>query len=224
MKRIVLVLSALCLMTACSSLPRVYPDRKASPLTDHGRCGRLFPEGRWQFLHSIEAEMPGGRRGVLVGVTLISSVDKTVQSVIMTLEGMVLFDARYDRRLVVNRAVQPFDNENFASGLIQDIGLIFFAPSGPLIESGVLESGAALCRFRDPDGRIVDIIEHGEDNWEIRQYGHRYHKRRTVKVFFDEKKIHPGRFNAPQRLKLTSHDYPGYSLDMALIEAVPLTF
>ena len=218
------MLGILCLMTACSGLPGVYPDPNLSPSTGRQKCVRLFPEGRWQFLHSIEAKMPGGRKGTLLGVTLISSVDKTVQSVIMTLEGMVLFDARYDRKLVVNRAISPFDGENFAKGLIQDIELIFFAPSGPLIQSGVLKNGAAVCRFRNRDGRFEDIIQNGEGQWEIQQYDHRYHKRRTVNFFFNEKEINPDGFNAPERLRLTSHEYPGYALDMDLIEAVPLAF
>ena len=222
MKRIVLLLNMLYLITACSSMPKVYPDRNVSPSICYRKCGHLFPEGRWQFLHSIETKMPGGRKGMLMGVTQISSVDKTIQSVIMTIEGMVLFDARYERQLVVNRGIPPFDAENFARGLIQDIQLIFFVPPGPLIKSGVLKNGAAVCRFQNPERRFVDIIQYGEDGWEIRQYDHRYKKRHTVKVFFNKKEINPGRFNAPRRLKLTSHDYPGYVLDMDLIEAVPL--
>lgn len=224
MKPIVLALSMLCLLTACSGLPRVYPDPNESLSICHRKCRHLFPEGRWQFLHSIEAKMPGDRKVMLMGVTLISSGDQTVQTVIMTLEGMVLFDARYDRQLVVRRAVSPFDSENFAKGLMQDIQLIFFAPSGPLVKSGVLKNGAVVCRFQNPDRRFVDIIQYGEADWEIRQYDHRYTKRRTVNLFFNKGEINPGRFEAPEKLKLTSHDHPGYALDMDLIEAVPSTF
>jgi len=210
------------MITACGSLPKVKP-HQTIPLTElQQNCGQLFPEGKWQFVHSIEAKMPGGKKGILMGLTQISSVDKTVQSVIMTIEGMVLFDARYDRQLVVNRGIPPFDSENFAKGLIRDIQLIFFAPSGPLIQSGVLKNGAAVCRFQNPDRYFVDVIHYGDDGWEIRQYDHRYKKKRTVKVFFDKEEINHGRFNAPKRLKLISHDVPGYVLDMDLIEAVLL--
>jgi len=222
MKQNLFLLCILCLTTACSGLPKVYPDRNLSWPVRRPQCANLFPEGRWQFSHAIEAEMPGGRKGMLIGVTLISSTDKTIQSIIMTIEGMVLFEARYDRRLVVNRGIPPFDAENFARGLIQDIQLIFFAPPGTLIESGVLDNGAAVCRFQNPDKGYVDIIQHGPGGWEIRQYDRRYHKRRSIKAILNKGGINPGRFNVPGRLTLTSHDTPGYVLKMDLIEAVPL--
>jgi len=222
MKQTVFLLSLLWLITACSGLPKVYPDRNLSSAMRRRQCENLFPQGRWQFFHAIEAEMPGGRKGMLMGVTRISSAERTVQSVIMTIEGMVLFDARYDRELEVNRGIAPFDSDHFAQGLMQDIRLIFFAPSGTLIESGILENGAAVCRFQNPDRYFVDVIRHGADGWEIQQYDRQLRKRRTVRAFFDQGKIDPGRFNVPGRLKLTSHDPPGYTLDMDLIEAVRL--
>jgi len=67
---------------------------------------RIFPEGEWQFLHSIQVEMPGGRNFVMMGLTVISSRLQTRRSVIMTLEGFVVFDGEYDHRLVVHRALR----------------------------------------------------------------------------------------------------------------------
>ncbi len=222
MKQIILLLSMLYLTTACSSLPKVYPPKNVSQPMLQQKCGQLFPEGNWQFFHSIEATMSGGQKGVLLGVTIISSKDRIVQSVLMTIEGMVLLDARYDRQLVINRSVWPFDSEDFAGGLIQDLQLIFFRPPGPLIESGILENGAATCRYQNPDKQVVDIVKHSDQRWELRLY-HRGHKKiRTVDMFFNRNEINPGGFHVPNRLKLTSHGYLDYTLDMDLIEAVLL--
>lgn len=223
MKKYLLSLGIVCLITACSSLPKVHPHKTISLTELQQNCGQLFPEGKWQFVHSIEATMSEGQKGVLLGVTLISSKDRTVQSVLMTIEGMVLLDARYDGQLVINRSVWPFDSEDLAGGLIKDIQLLFFRPPGPLIESGTFENGDAVCRYQNPGKQFVDMVKHSDQRWELRLY-HRGHKKiRTVDMFFSRNKINPGPFQAPNRLKLTSHGYPGYTLDMDLIEAIPLS-
>ncbi len=147
-----------------------------------GHAGGLYPDGDWQLLHSIEATLPGGKKGFLMGLTVISPSNRTARCVIMTLEGFVIFDALYDKKITVNRAIAPFDSEVFANGLIEDINLIFFKPSGSITTSGFLKSGAAVCRYQKPDGRLVDIISQGKHNWEIRQYLPDNRLARTVKV------------------------------------------
>jgi hypothetical protein len=169
-------------------------------------------------LHSIEATLPGGKKGFLMGLTVISSSNRTAQVVIMTLEGFVVFDALYDKQITVKRAIAPFDSDVFANGLIEDINLIFFKPSGSIMASGFLKNGAAVCRYQNPDGRIVDIISHGEDNWEIKQYLPDFRPARTVKSIYlaDRKGI-------ADQIELIAHGSPGYTLVMDLVEAIPLS-
>lgn len=222
MKPFIFLLSAFCLITACSSLPKI-DSAGGSALSDPLReCRQLFPEGRWQFLHTIEATMPGGEKGMLMGVTIISSQAKTVQSVIMTIEGLVLFDARYDQRLVINRAVPPFDSQNFAQGLMKDIRLVFFEPRGPLIDSGILKNRKAVCRYQNPDEQIVDIIHRSNDSWEIRLYTKSLRLSRTASIFFNKKQADPNLSGIPERLEIKAHGHPGYALVMRLLEAIPL--
>jgi len=223
MKPISLLLSALCLTLSCSNLPKVYPVEVSSIPELHQKCRHLFPNGKWQFLHSIETIMPNGEKGLVMGVTVISSHDKTVRCVIMTLEGLVVVDVQYDRQVIINRRVPPFDSENFAKGLIKDIQLIFFMPQGPVIKSGILRTGASICRYRNTGGRIVDIITHKENTWELRQYSKHFRLIRTVNAFFGKKDGDSGQFGIPDRLKLTAHGSPGYTLVMDLVEAVLLT-
>ena len=162
MKPIILLLSLLGIVISCSSLPQVYPAGDAADPHPGQACRGPFPNGDWQLLHSIEATLPGGKKGFLMGLTVISSSNRTAQVVIMTFEGFVVFDALYDKQITVKRAIAPFDSEGFANGLIEDINLMFFKPTGPVMASGFLKSGAAVCRYQKPDGSIVDIITHGE--------------------------------------------------------------
>ena len=123
MKQLLLLLSVLGLILSCSSLPQVYPAAdSAGPQTGRA-CRGPFPDGDWQLLHSIEATLPGGKKGFLMGLTIISSSNRTARCVIMTLEGFVVFDALYDKQITVKRAIAPFDSEVFA-GSFQ---VVFFA-------------------------------------------------------------------------------------------------
>ncbi|MDP2645210.1 MAG: hypothetical protein Q8P24_09740 [Desulfobacterales bacterium] len=223
MKKHVLLFSILGLITACSGLPKVHPHKTTPPAKLQRDCGQLFPQGKWQFVHSIEAAMPEGQKGMLLGVTRISSVDQTIQTVIMTIEGMVLFDARYDRQLVINRSVRPFDSGDMAGGLIKDIQLIFFRPPGPLVASGTLANGTAACRYQNPGQQVLDIIKHSDHRWELQLYNQGHKKIRTVEMFFSSDEIKPAPLHVPNRLKLTFHGYPGYTLDMSLLEAITLS-
>jgi len=218
MKPILLLLSLLGFVIACSSLPQVYPVGDAADPQPGRACRGPFPNGDWQLLHSIEATLPGGKKGFLMGLTVISSSNRTAQVVIMTLEGFVVFDASYDKQITVKRAIAPFDSEVFANGLIEDINLIFFKPSGFIMASGFLKNGAAVCRYQNPDGRIVDIISHGEDNWEIKQYLPDFRLARIVKKIYlaDQAGI-------SDQIELIAHGSPGYALVMDLVEAIPLS-
>jgi hypothetical protein len=222
MKPFIIMLSVLCLITACSSLPEIKSTGSTALPASLQKCRQIFPQGRWQFLHTIEATMPGGKKGTLMGVTVVSSRDKTVQTVIMTIEGMVLFDARDDQQLVINRALPPFDSQNFARGLMKDIRLVFFEPRGPLINSGTLKNREMVCRYQNPDGQMVDIVHRTDDSWEIRQYTKSLRLNRTIGIFFNKTQADPDLSAIPERLELTAHGHPGYTLDMRLLEAIPL--
>ena len=222
MKPIILLLSLFGFVISCSSLPLVYPANDSTDPQPGRACRGPFPEGDWQLLHSIEATLPGGKKGFLMGLTVISSSNRTAQVVIMTLEGFVVFDALYDKQITVKRAIAPFDSEVFANGLIEDINLIFFKPSGSIMASGFLKNGTAVCRYQKPGGRIVDIISHGEDNWETKQYLPDFRLARIVKSMSAKKPDLTDRAGISNQIKLIAHGSPGYELIMDLVEAIPL--
>ena len=222
MKPILLLLSILGLALSCSGLLPVVPNGDSADPQPALECRGPFPDGGWQFLHSIEATLPGGHKGFLMGLSVISSSNRTARCVIMTLEGFVLFDAFYDRQITVQRAVAPFDSSVFASGLMEDINLIFFKPSGTLKTSGFLKSGAAVCRYQKADGSLVDVITRGESNWEIKQYRADFRLARTVKMMISRVPVLSERKGIAEKIELNAHGSPGYTLVMDLVEAIPL--
>ncbi len=222
MKHTLVIMSLLGFIFACSGLPQVYPGGDSPAPQPDRACRGPFPDGDWQLLHSIEATLPGGKQGFLMGLTVISSSNRTARCVIMTLEGFVVFDAWYEKKISVNRAVAPFDAEVFASGLIDDINLIFFKPPGSVTTSGFLKNGAAVCRYQKPDGRMVDIISRGEHRWEIRQYLADHLLARTVKIMSVQKSDSADPRGDIDKIELIAHGSPGYILVMDLVEAIPL--
>ena len=217
MKRFFFLPVILFVLVGCSALPRVYPTAAVVAPQIRQACAAVFPSGKWQLLHSIEATLPGGRKGFVMGLSVISSVDRSVHCVIMTMEGLVLFDAAYDGRLAVKRAVAPFDSKNFAAGLINDIRLIFFRPGGVPVESGRLENGASVCRYRGADGWIADVIARRDGSWEINQYDRRLREIRTVRG--SGPTDNAGIF---KRIELVAQGLSRYALVMDLVEALPL--
>ena len=121
MKRLVLLLIIGGLVISCTGLPELQKTTGPEPSKINRACPEPYPLGKWQLLHTIEAELPGSRKGFLMGVTRLSSQERSARSVIMTIEGFVVFDAHYDGTVRVERAVAPFDNEAFAHGVMADI-------------------------------------------------------------------------------------------------------
>ncbi|HIJ41151.1 MAG TPA: hypothetical protein HPP90_08755 [Deltaproteobacteria bacterium] len=142
--------------------------------------------------------------------------------VIMTVEGFVLFDATYDQGVHVERGIPPFESKAFAEGLMRDITLIFFRPSGKLTGSALSADGGLICRYETGSETVEDVLVNVDDSWNIRQYRNGELERfitaggdRT-----DGKKDDPF---IPLQLELTAYGEYGYSLHLRLIEAKRLT-
>ena len=223
MRSLILLLCIGYSLISCSVLPNLQSPDRATRVELPQTCHQIFPNGKWQFVHSIEAVMPGGNKGLVMGVTILSSKDKSARCVLMTIEGLVVFDARYNQKLVVNRAVAPFDHEGFAAGLISDIQLIFFMPEGLLVDTGNDPNGSSVCRYQNSDGGIVDLVIDADNTRHIRQYTAKQRLSRTVDAFFTKWETGSAAPDFPDRLELRAHGVAGYTLIMDLVEAVPLT-
>ncbi len=162
--------------------------------------------------------MPGGGSFVSMGVTVISSRLRTNRSVIMTFEGFVVFDGEYDGRLIVHRALPPFDSPHFAEGLMEDIRLIFFEPQGPVIGAGDARERIGRVPARNSGRRLHRHRRRANGTWEL----HRYSPDRTPDPDRQGPAAGRARCRYPGNDRADGARWPGYKLVMTLVEAVPV--
>jgi hypothetical protein len=113
MKGITFLLILLLGIFSCTGLPKVDPVNPSIIPEIHKRCSDVFLKGKWRFVHLIEFTMPGNKKSFVTGITAISPEEEKIESVIMTIEGFVFLDAYYDQKVVINRAIPPFDSIDF---------------------------------------------------------------------------------------------------------------
>jgi len=161
----------LVLLVSCGHLAEM---KKLNPATDQvllDVCGRPYVKTPHRFVHAIEATFPGNRSATMLGVTVVDPGRQVLHSVLMTLEGLVLFDGESNgATLSVNRAVAPFDKESFAQNMMDDVRLLFLAPASPDPEHGVLKDGTTLCRSKGNTGETVDVLIRPDRTWKIETY------------------------------------------------------
>lgn len=203
-------------LVSCSRLPIIKPADPATIKNTVQRCHLPFHSAPYRFIHAIEVEMSGRGAGTVVGVTVFDPATASIHSVIMTIEGFVLFDAQHEKEIRVNRAVPPFDKEQFAGRLMEDVKLIFLAPQGKLSDAGMREDGSVVCRYSVNSGIVEDVIIHTDDSWKIRTYSENHELLRQVKAY-------PVRDGVPDRIELNSFGFREYSLRMKLISAEAVT-
>jgi hypothetical protein len=223
MKKISFLITLSVLIVSCARLPDIMPDTDGMRDGTILSCNNLFPQGRWQLTHTIEAIVPGGKKSGLVGASVISSHDRSVQCALMTIEGFVLFSGRYDGKLIVERAVTPFDRPGFAEGLMNDLILLFLKPAAPLKKTGFVD-GIRVCRFISPTDGAIDVLIGKGQAWQVHKYSPRHKLERTIEArgrgwgLVDKTE---GGFFA-KNMTLRRHGILGYQLDLQLVEAIPL--
>ena len=204
----VLISTACFLFVSCKSLPLIeqgQPD-KQHPYT--------FLKSKYQVTHSIKAELPNNNKALLIGLTSIDPSLKSMHAVLMTVEGLVLFDVIYKDNIPrIDRAVPPFDSPDFSGGLLDDLKLIFFTPDGKIIESGILKNIGYVERYRSDDGTTTDVIAVKKGIAKINKYDYRNTLTRTAKI------ISATSEGVPREIELIAHGFLGYSLYLELINA-----
>ena len=199
------------LITGCAHLPRLSP-----PAGGMADCPRIYVRDAWQFVHIIEATPPGRATSTLMGVVQVVPAARRLHCVLMTLEGLVLFEADCGRQVNILRALPPFDDRGFAQGLIDDIRLIFLAPERASRTAGALADGSPVCRYRLENGDVHDLVQTG-GGWELRCY----RKGRTLIRTLVAQKAAPRDAGSPMpaHLTLTAPGMLGYDLTLTLVDA-----
>lgn len=129
-------------------------------------CYVIFPAGPWESVHKIEATFGGGSSS-LIGVTKGEPSERRLQSVLLTPEGFVLFDAEcWIKGISVRRAVAPFDSPTFARGLIEDVSLLFLSPPGKPTIWGKETNGTITCKWENSENS-TEITGLMDKSWRI---------------------------------------------------------
>ena len=202
-------------LTACAGAPHIIAVDSALIPKTVNTCETVFPKGKWQFSHVIEATLPGGRKSQWIGVTEVSSNPERIRAVLMTIEGLVLFDGMDDGKLTIRRGVAPFDSRAFAKGLMEDIRLIFLEPDGEPTDVGVTENGFHICRYPVSDDSVVDVMVRPDAGFEIRKYGNE----QGMVLLFRKVVAEISPKAIPKEIAFTAYEPAGYRLNLRLISA-----
>lgn len=211
MKRFALLLCAAFVLTSCASLPPLEPLDPSGQAALLGRCRAPYLHAKYRLVHSIAATMPTGETGHLIGVTVADPARRSLHSVLMTIEGLVLFEARFDEAIAVDRALPPFDSPRFAEGLMDDIGLMLFTPRESLAQAGTCK-GEPVCRYRGKWGTI-DVIADSNGGFTLRRFN-------TSRSLVRELRLSsPDAHGISRKIELVAHGMLGYTLHLELIRA-----
>jgi hypothetical protein len=210
---LMLFLVAVLALGGCAGLPLLKPLDPTLKSAVLEECRRPFLPAKYRLVHSLEAMLPGGGTTTAIGVLVADPQTGSFRSVLMTIEGWVLFDIEGGATPIVHRAVPPFDPPAFARRMAEDIGLAFFAPDGAPVLWGEEEKGLRGCRYARPGGGFVDVLKGEGGAAEIRLYGTGQELLKRVKIPFLEK---PG---LAEELEIRGESWPSYGLRLRLIEA-----
>jgi hypothetical protein len=130
-------------------------------------CYAIFPAEPWESVHRIEATIRGGSSSLL-GVTKGEPSERGLQSLLLTPEGFILFEAeRRESGITVRKAVAPFDSSAFAKGLMEDVALLFLPPQVKPTSWGKETHGAMICNWEGPDDSHTEITGSMDSGWRI---------------------------------------------------------
>ncbi len=216
------VLLALLLLSSCTrGAPRMLPGMLSAELNPEQKeavrqnCSGVFVAGDWQLVHSITFNMDLGRGTTVLGVTVLSGA--TVKTGLMTVEGFVLFEAELDAagQLEVARALPPFDNRNFAQGLMRDVKTLFLEPVAVPVVAALGREGMG-CRYDVAAEGTVDLIPIPGGSFVMHVYDREFTETLSIelKSFVTQDS---GMF--PEKIYLRAPGIRGYTLKMTLISA-----
>lgn len=214
MKRASLLLFVF-LLFSCQTLPVI-----DSPLLLKNEksfiCPSPFLNKKYRMVHAIETRVGGKTQSSIIGVTVVDPVSRSISCAIMTAEGLVLFEAESGPdKFRISRALPPFDTEDFAKNMIEDIKLIFFMPEGKLQNRGYLHDGSKVCRYLQKKGDWIDVIESKSGDKQVNRYTSSGVLKRHVLFNKTPKNIY-------RRIELQAYENMDYSLLMNLIEIQPV--
>ena len=156
-----LILSVGCVSLSEKTLVPGSPD-------DLPGCYAIFPAEPWESVYKLEATIRGGGSFSLLGVTKGEPSERRLQSLLLTPEGFILFDAELrGGEMAVRKAMAPFDSPAFAGGLMEDVSLLFLPPKDKPTGWEKKTEGTMICNWEGPDDSHTEVTGSMERGWRI---------------------------------------------------------
>jgi hypothetical protein len=160
------ILGFLILSIGCVAMPKTTLS-PGSP-DDLPGCYVIYPDEPWESVHRIEATIRGWSSSSLLGVTKGEPSNRRLQSLLLTPEGFILFDAELrGNEIAVRKAVAPFDSPAFARGLMEDVTLLFLPPQARPTTWGKETDGTRICNWEGPDSSRIEVRGSMDTGWRI---------------------------------------------------------
>ena len=222
MKPLHLIACLLPLWAGCHQLPPA-PSITPNPIEAAALGPAPFLTTPWRLVHRIESQWPGGAKAYMLGVVTLAPDTGQTACAVLTLEGLLLFQAAYDgRQLQVTRALPPFDKPELGERMIADIRMVFLAPSSPPIAVGRDPAGRLTRRYDGPSGMVDVAVEPAPEAFEIRRYDADERLIRRVRLTTCRPPGTAAETPVPCRISLEGLGAAAYHLEMILVEAAPL--
>ncbi|HUL29604.1 MAG TPA: hypothetical protein VLZ03_04040 [Thermodesulfobacteriota bacterium] len=178
-------------------------------------CYALFPAKPWESVHRLEATISGGSSS-LFGITKGDPSERKFESLLLTPEGFILFDAeRREDGIAVRKAVAPFDSPAFARGLMEDVALVFLPPQAQLATWEKKTDGTMICQWEATNDFRTVITGSMDTGWRILR------RNKRGKVIREVVLNGPFVNGLASRMELRAFEPTPYSLQMTLVQPSP---
>ncbi|MHB8091380.1 MAG: hypothetical protein ACYDH8_07285 [Syntrophales bacterium] len=196
-------------LTACAAIP---PYKPLSPQSGVA-CPGIFPPKAFRVVHQIDIKSALIGKGVFIGAAKVDPQNNALHAVLMSAEGMVLFEAEYENGdIKIISAFPPLNDLAFAKRLMADVLFVLLKPSGGPVEQGVDGQGLAACRWMGGADTVLETTLRSDGAVRMRLYGG---DRRVVKEALAWPPFDRG---MPTRISLKGFSPSKYTIELMLIE------
>ena len=196
-------------LTACAAVPSYKPLSPQSGVA----CPGIFPSKDFWVVHKIDLQSARIGKGVFIGAAKVELQKNALHAVLMSVEGMVLFEAEYKNGdIKITSAFPPLNDPAFAKGLMADVSFVLLKPAGGPVEQGVDGQGLTACRWTAEADAVLETALMPDGAVRMRLYGgdRRAAKEALAWPPFDRE--------MPARICLKAFSPSDYTIELTLIE------
>lgn len=175
-------------------------------------CPDIYPAKAFRAVHQIEINSSLGGRSIFIGAAKVEPERDALHVVLMSVEGLVLFEAESEGgNLRVISAFPPLNDSAFASGLMADVSFVLLKPVGRPVEMGSDEQGLTACRWLTGTGAVRETTLLPDGAVRMRLYDG---QRRMLK---EAAALPPYDRGMPAKIRLRVFGPANYNIDLSLI-------